>query len=56
MKLFTLLAVFFCACGMTAINDAEAYCARCVEANENNKRNINEHFYYEDYLDAQHQK
>lgn len=56
MKYLTLLAVIFCACSTCVINDAEAYCARCVQANENNKRNINEHFYYEDYVEAQQLK
>lgn len=56
MKFATLFAVLFCVCGISAITDAEAYCARCVEANENNKRNINEHFYYEDYVEAQQDK
>jgi hypothetical protein len=56
MKHLTLLAVLFCACGITQIADVEGYCARCVQANENNKRNINEHFYYEDYVEAQQQR
>ena len=56
MKQLALLAILFCACGVTAINDAEAYCARCVQANENNQRNINEHFYYEDFVEAQQQQ
>lgn len=56
MKLSTLLAVIFCACGIANIEQAEANCPRCVEARENNARNVNPFFYYDDYVDAQQQK
>lgn len=56
MKLCTLLAVLFCACGISTIGHVEGYCARCVEARDNNERNVNEYFYYEDYVEAQKQK
>lgn len=55
MKKWTLLAILFCACGITTITEVEGYCSRCIEARENNARNVNEYFYYEDYLNSQKQ-
>lgn len=55
MKTWMFLAVLFCACGITQIPNLEGTCPRCVEARENNAKNVNEYFYYEDYLQAQEQ-
>ena len=56
MKLYTLLAVLFCACGISNITYVEATCARCVQAREYNANHANEYFYYEDYVEAQKQQ
>lgn len=53
MKLATLLAVLFCACSITHFTSAEAYCSSCVESRASNQGNMNDTFYYEDYLEAQ---
>lgn len=51
MRLLITLVVIFSTYGITKTNNAEALCARCIEINENNKKIVNDFFYYEEYLE-----
>lgn len=51
-----LLFIVLCSSSLIYSPSLQALCARCEEANENNRRNPNPYVYYEEYVEAQSER